>query len=244
MVAALLAASLLAAAPAASAKAPLTAAKAKQFAASVESEIKSERDALSLIGTNDDAASRILETTGDRLSMSASYINDYSFTGPSPTPALDSASQLDSQAHIELKKGKAGEKAALAHVQAALVYKKKALSTLDDLITTLPSGATTCEVTKPFQVFAVPQGYAGSYAEVYPHGIPHNAKNIQVSFIDLATGKAPAPEVFPGQAWTATVKGYQPDGKFVVHIDVTGTGFGKPDANVKNWKVVVTYDCP
>jgi hypothetical protein len=29
-----------------------------------------------------------------------------------------------------------------------------------------------------------------------------------------------------------------------MHVDVTGTGFGKPDANVKNWKVVVTYDCP
>ena len=242
MVAALLAASLLAAAPAASVKDPLTAAKAKQFSASVESEIKSERDALSLIGKNDESASRILETTGDRLSMTASYINDYAFSGPSPTPALDSASELDSAAHVALMKGKAGEKAAFAHVQAALVYKKKALSILDDLSTT--ASATPCEVTKPFQVFAVPQGYAGSYAEVYPHGIPHDAKNVQVSFIDLATGKAPGPDVFPGQTWKATVKGYQPDGKFVVHIDVTGTGFGKPDANVKNWKVVVTYDCP
>lgn len=242
MVAALLAASLLLAAPAASAKDPLTAAKAKQFAASVEHEIANEREALSLIGRNDDAASRYLETGGNRLSMLASYINDYTFTGPSPTPALDSASGLDSEAHSALMKGKAGEKTALAHVQAALVYKKKALSILEDLSTSLP--AAPCEVTKPFQVFAVPQGYAGSYAEVYPHGIPHDAKNVQVSFIDLATGKAPGAEVFPGQTWKATVKGYQPDGKFVVHIDVTGTGFGKPDANVKNWKVVVTYDCP
>ena len=44
-------------------------------------------------------------------------------------------------------------------------------------------------MTKPFQVFAVPAGYAGSYAEVYPHGIPHDAKNVRVSFIDVATGQ-------------------------------------------------------
>jgi hypothetical protein len=50
--------------------------------------------------------------------------------------------------------------------------------------------------------------------------------------------------VFPGQTWTSTVKGFLPDGRFDVHVDVTGTGFGKPNANVKNWKVVVTYDCP
>ena len=54
----------------------------------------------------------------------------------------------------------------------------------------------------------------------------------------------PAPEVFPGQTWTFVDKGYQANGKYDVHVDVSGTGFGKPNANVKNWKVVVTFDCP
>ena len=127
-------------------------------------------------------------------------------------------------------------------LRAALPLKHKAQSQIEELIS--ETNVKVCEVTKPFQVFAIPEGYAGSYAEVYPHNIPHNAKHVHVSFIDVATGKAPGPEVFPGQTWKATVKGYQPDGKFVVHIDVSGTGFGKPDANAKNWKVVVTFDCP
>ena len=29
-----------------------------------------------------------------------------------------------------------------------------------------------------------------------------------------------------------------------LRVNVSGTGFGKPNANGKNWKVVVTYDCP
>ena len=102
---------------------------------------------------------------------------------------------------------------------------------------------TRCETDKQFQVYAIPAGSTGAYSEVYPHGIPHNARNVRVTFVDLATGRAPAAEVFPGQTWKATVKGYQPNGQFVVRIDVSGTGFGQPDANTKKWKVVVTYDC-
>ncbi len=40
------------------------------------------------------------------------------------------------------------------------------------------------------------------------------------------------------------VKGFLADGRLDVRVDVTGQGFGKQDANLKNWKVVVTYDCP
>jgi hypothetical protein len=133
-------------------------------------------------------------------------------------------------------------------IGAAIAAKKRALSSLYvvETHTEVPpaNAGSTCKVEKPFQVFAIPAGFSGSYADVYPHGIPEGAKNVKASFIDLATGKAPGPDVFPGQTWTATVKGHQPDGKFDVHVDVTGTGFGKPNANVKNWKVVVTYDCP
>ena len=105
--------------------------------------------------------------------------------------------------------------------------------------------APKCTVEKPFDVYAVPAGYSGSYNDVFPHGIPRDAKNIHVSFVDAATGKpVPAGDVFPGQEWSLDVRGFQPDGKFDVRVNVTGTGFGKPDANSKAWKVVVTYDCP
>ena len=150
---------------------------------------------------------------------------------------IDDAIHQDSVALAGARaKSEAKVKAAL---ERALAIKQKAFLVVENY-----SHGERCTAEKPFQVFAVPEGYAGSYAEVYPHGIPKDAKGIHVTFIDTATGKAPGVEVFPGQTWKATVKGYQPDGKFVVHIDVSGTGFGKPDANVKNWKVVVTYDCP
>ena len=37
---------------------------------------------------------------------------------------------------------------------------------------------------------------------------------------------------------------FQPDGKFAVRVNVSGKGFGKPDAHSKQWKVVVSFDCP
>lgn len=43
--------------------------------------------------------------------------------------------------------------------------------------------------------------------------------------------------------WKATNKGFLPDGRLDIHVDVTGTGFGAQDANKRHWKVVVTYDC-
>lgn len=100
-----------------------------------------------------------------------------------------------------------------------------------------------CSTEKQFDVYAIPDGYQSSYAEVYPHGIPKDAKNVHVRFVDAVTGKPAPAEPFSGQTWTSTVKGYQPNGKFVVRVDLTGTGFGKPDANKDAWKVVVTWDC-
>ena len=102
---------------------------------------------------------------------------------------------------------------------------------------------TRCEARKEFQVFAIPEGFSGSFSDVFPHGIPKGAKGMAVRFVDSATGKAPVPEVFPGQTWESQVKGFTSDGKLDVRVNLSGTGFGKPDANAKTWTVVVTYDC-
>jgi len=131
--------------------------------------------------------------------------------------------------------------AARAALLAAINAKQHLITELNDHGGTTES--KTCTAEKPFDVFAVPAGYAGSYADVFPHGVPKNAKNMKVTFIDLATGKAPAAELFPGQTWKSKIVGFLPDGRLQVHIDVSGTGIGKPDENAKHWKVVVTYDC-
>jgi hypothetical protein len=228
---------------AAGTKPPLTAQKAAEYAKSVEFEIGQERKAIALIGKDDETADRILETSADWLGMAVVNLQDYAIPGPSPSADLQSAESLETKAREELKlRTKAGDKAALADVAAALQYKKRALARLETLTTT--QTAERCFVTKPFPVYAIPEGFSGSYNDVFPHGIPKGAKNIEVSFFGLATGKAPAPELFPGQTWSSQIKGFQPDGKFDVRVNVSGTGFGKPNANVKNWKIVVTYDCP
>lgn len=141
----------------------------------------------------------------------------------------------------------AAEKAARARNAAAA---KKALAEasrhkqqLVKAIVDAFGAAKRCLVTKEFDVYGIPDGYSGAYADVYPHGIPKDAKNIRVNFLDEVTRKAPAPQLFPGQTWKATVKGFLPDGRFDVRIDVTGTGFGAPDANKRHWSVLVTYDC-
>jgi hypothetical protein len=134
------------------------------------------------------------------------------------------------------KRNRAAALAALAEAGRLKVQLKKAI---DDAASTFGR----CEATKEFDVYAVPQGFAGSYADVYPHGVPEDATNIRFSFIDTATGKPPAPQLFPGQTWKATNKGFLPDGRLDIRVDVTGTGFGAQDANKKHWKVVVTYDC-
>jgi hypothetical protein len=128
--------------------------------------------------------------------------------------------------------------AARTALLAAVNAKQNLISRLGGL-----TESKRCDVEKPFDVFAVPAGYAGAYADVFPHGVPKNAKNIKVEFVDLATGKAPAPELFPGQTWTSKIVGFLPDGRLQVHVDVSGTGIGKRDENSKHWEVVVTYDC-
>jgi hypothetical protein len=228
---------------AAGTKPPLTAQKATEYGKSVAFEIAQERKAIALIGKDDETAGRILETSHDRLGMTVFSLGDYTIPGPSPSADLQSAESMDLKAREELTLStKAGDKAALDAVALALQHKKRALDRLETLAGT--QTAERCYVTKPFAVYAVPEGYSGSYNDVFPHGIPKNAKNVEVLFVDLATGKAPAPQLFPGQTWSSQVKGFQPNGKFDVRVNVSGTGFGKPNANSRKWKVVVTYDCP
>jgi hypothetical protein len=244
-------------------KPPLSRAEAKDAVARVQSALELERKARDGILANTYAT---LSPAADDLTQARfelyqveSDLSDHSFGGANPIPALHSARSTDGGAEADLREQMSGKNFGnplpstfrdrlVKEIGAAITVKKRALSLLYVVVTLTdvpPTNAgSTCTVEKPFQVFAIPAGFSGSYADVYPHGIPKGAKNVKASFIDLATGKAPGPDVFPGQTWTSTVKGYQPDGKFDVHVDVTGTGFGKPNANVKNWKVVVTYDCP
>ena len=222
-----------ASASAAGAKPPIPAATASAHAKSVNAQLAKERRAIQLIGSDrlSDAktAMGLLETSGNLLNMTGFALqHDYDLTGPSPVPDLNAAEAADVAAQDALREGTKA--------------KKRAINTLDDLASR--ASVPRCEVTKPFSVYAVPAGYAGSTNDVFPHDIPKGAKNAEVSFVDEATGKAPGPELLPGQTWSDEVKGFQPDGKFDVRVNVTGTGFGKPNANSRSWKVVVTFDCP
>jgi len=244
----LIAAAVVASASAAGTKPPIPAAKAREYARSVNDQLAKERRAIQLIGTDklSDAktAMALLETSGDLLTATGFALqHDYDLGGPSPVPDLDAGETADVAAREALREGtRAGDTKALSEIAKGIAAKKRAISKLDDLASraTVPR----CEVTKPFSVYAIPAGYASSTNDVFPHDIPKGAKNIEVSFVDEATGKAPAPELFPGETWSMEVKGFQPDGKFDVRVSVSGTGFGKPDANSKKWKVVVSFDCP
>jgi hypothetical protein len=124
-------------------------------------------------------------------------------------------------------------------VRNAISHKKKAIAILE-------SFSNRCETTKEFELFAIPAGYAGSTADVFPHGIPKGAKNIEVRFVDTATGHPAPEEPFPGQTWTSSVKGFEKRGGETVlhvHIDVAGDGYGKPDQHHVKWRVVVSWDC-
>lgn len=207
----------------------------------VDRALGDERKAITYIPAKDSTAEYLLgQLSSIDLGSALHQMGLSGVSAPDVTNAISQAEKLDAEAVADLKAGK--NRQALEKIGQANALKKRASAKLDLMLPA--TTAKTCEVEKPFEVFAIPAGYAGSYADVYPHGIPRGATNIKASFIDLATGKPPAADVFPGQTWTSTVKGFLPDGRFDVHVDVSGTGFGKPNANVKNWKVVVTFDCP
>ena len=132
----------------------------------------------------------------------------------------------------------------LESIRQALALKKKAQGLLSNYLT--GGGGKTCESEKPFPLYAVPATYSASYTDVYPHNVPKDAQNIEIKFVDASTG-APAPaNPFPGQSWKAKIVGFETRGGepvLHVHIDVTGTGYGKPDEHSVNWKVIVTWSC-
>jgi hypothetical protein len=224
-------------------KLPITAAQARAGLKTMQFAIVLERQAIAKIGTLDVTASDLLQSAERRLATERHALNPLAIPGPSPVPYIAAADQLDEEAVNELdKKTPAGEKAALGYVADVLRDKKLAADRLESIASGAPG--KRCDVTKQFSVYAVPAGYTASTNDVFPHGIPPHAQHIKVSFIDLATGKPPTPDVFPGQTWSVQVKGFRPDGKFDVRVNVSGTGFGSPDANSKRWEVVVSYDCP
>jgi hypothetical protein len=155
-----------------------------------------------------------------------------------PAQAIDE--KMEKQMQTVANPSGAVKASEVRQLRNALSLKRDAFTNVVD---ELGVGQKKCTAEKEFDVFAVPDGYTGSNADVYPHGVPRNAKRITASFVDTATGKPPAAELFPGQTWTSEVKGFLPDGRLDVRVDVTGKGFGKPDANHKHWRVVVSYDC-
>lgn len=121
----------------------------------------------------------------------------------------------------------------------AISHKKKAIAILE-------SFSKRCQATKEFELYAIPAGYAGSAADVYPQGIPKNAKNIDVEFVEAASGEPAPEEPFPGQTWKSRTAGFQTRGGETVlhvHIDLAGDGYGKPDQHHVKWRVVVAWDC-
>ena len=143
---------------------------------------------------------------------------------------------------IAIRRLKKNDKTWIDIVRIAIKNKKEAIAYVESKIST--AEANDCSTSKVFDLYAVPAGYGGSYTDVYPHGIPKTAKNITIDFVDAATGKPAPAEPFPGQTWTASNKGFTTRGGEVVlhvHIDVSGTGIGKPDEKHVRWKVVVTW---
>ncbi|HWX09338.1 MAG TPA: hypothetical protein VNY33_05120 [Gaiellaceae bacterium] len=134
---------------------------------------------------------------------------------------------------------------AMKLVQTAIPLKLHAMQ----LMQTLTPPARTCEATKEFPVYPVPgtAGVVASTNDVFVHNVPNDAKNIKVSFVDLATGRPPtAAEFGPQQTWQASAGDFQTHGgalTYHVNVTVKGQGSGPENANAKDWKVVVTYDC-
>lgn len=261
--AALIALAVLAASAAAASAAlpPLTHTLAARYQANVRQALELERDARSLILQNTHSSLRgardALAQAHSQIATAADGFRNHAVSGVNPARALDAVDHQDYEVDNAMRIAMSGDNygkplpRALRdrlsnQLGAAIAAKKRALATItaivDDLSADPGDEATQCSVTKPFKIYAIPDGYAGAYADVYPH-VPKGAKNVRVAFKDAATG-GPAPaQPFPNQTWKATVKGFLPDGRFDVRIDLTGTGFGAPDANAKNWIVVVTYDC-
>jgi hypothetical protein len=216
--------------------APSTARKAS---ASIEDAIAKERTAIAHVGTTGILPHVYLYQSIDSLNAAWQSIEN----ADGAAPIVKDLQQAVTEDHVAIShQGDKSKAKTLDGIRSALVLKKKAITLLSPY--TVASSACTAE--KQFPLYAVPAGYSGSYTDVYPHGVPTDAQDIEVKFVDAATG-APAPaNPFPGQTWTSKIEGFTTRaGETVlhVHIDISGTGVGKPDEKSVEWKVIVTWKC-
>ena len=242
---------------------PLPTENAKNALARVEHALAYEQKAFDAIGRDNNEAKQLLHASiGALLQAEPQFFTSKGGPGYS-TPGVDPAQDLidawgkDATASVDLSNGEQAN--ALEALRQAILLKEKAISYLDGYgrrptTTTATTTATTtttppkkpsktCTSHKVTPVYGIPRGFNGTYNKIFPHGIPRKAKIDKVSFIDEATGKPPGPMLFPGQRWSVDVKGFQKNGEFVVQINVSGKGAGTPNALVKSWETIVTYNC-
>jgi hypothetical protein len=235
----LLAALALVPAGAGAPRAVITPAAARTADAKIDEAIAKEREALAHVGTTGVLPHVFLYQSIDRLGDAKAAIRGAEGAEPIVT-MLTQAAGLDRDGIDH--QSDASKARILDDIRRALALKKKAQRLL---VPYLGGASETCDTDKQFKLYAVPAGYAGSYVDVYPHGIPRNAQNLQIGFVDVNGHVAPK-HPFPGQSWRAKIVGFETRGGETVlhvHIDITGTGLGKPDQKFVNWRVVVTWDC-
>jgi hypothetical protein len=220
----------------------ITPAQAKTAYAKLDTAIAQERRALAQVGKSDVLPHVYLFQSIDALQEARAAIK--AADGAAPIVHDITEAIYEDHTGIDHQSDKSHAKI-LDAIRKALAWKKKAQSGLSDYL--VGGGSEkTCDSEKPFPLYAVPATYSGSTTDVYPHNVPKDAKDLQIKFVDAATGK-PAPEhPFPGQSWTAKIVGFETragEPVLHVHIDITGTGIGKPNEKFVNWKVIVTWAC-
>lgn len=215
-------------------------ASAKAADAKIDEAIAFERKALAQMGKRDVLPHVYLYQSVDKLQEARALIKGHDGADPIVTDISDAIG--DDHDAISHQSDKPPTRS-LEAIRKALALKKKAQGQLTHY---LVGGGKVCDSEKPFPLYAVPATYSGSYTDVYPHNVPKDAKNLELNFVDAKTGKPAPAHPFPGQSWTAKIVGFETRGGETVlhvHIDITGTGIGKPDEDFVNWKVIVSWSC-
>lgn len=237
----LLASLVLAPVGSAAGRATIAPSTARKASASIEEAIAQERTAIAHVGTTGVLPHVYLYGSIDLLNGAWKSIEH----ADGAAPIVKDLQQAVHDDHVAIGHQSDKSKAkTLDSIRAALALKKKAIALLAPY--TLTSGANDCEAEKQFDLYAVPAGYAGANADVYPHGVPETAKDLEVKFVDASTGKPAPANPFPGQTWTSKIVGFETRGGETVlhvHLDVSGPGVGKPDEKHATWKVIVTWRC-
>ena len=215
-------------------------ASAKAADAKIDEAIAFERKSLTQMGKHDVLPHVYLYQSVDKLQEARALIRGHDGADPIVKDISDAVG--DDHTAISHQNDKPPTKS-LDAIRKALALKKKAQGLLS---TYEIGGGKVCESEKAFPLYAVPATYSGSYTDVYPHNVPKDAKDIEIHFVDAATGKPVPAHPFPGQSWAAKIVGFETRGGepvLHVHNDVTGQGIGKPDEKFVNWKVIVSWSC-